>query len=1196
MERIKDILALDFSQDIKDVINVEDQNESEIQYEVENYIITETISDFFNKFINQYQSNIKETGVWISGFYGSGKSYFGKMLGYLLENKTIKGTPFRERFIQRLKGLDNKNLLENSIRSLETYQSKIVFLDIAKQHTRQGFAWTLFSNFLRELGFLDNVFGYLEYLLFVQDNYKDFLKNVKNITGEDWLQLRKNSINVPKTIKKVLIGSDYFTESVYDDTKKYLEDKINSFNANLLKDELDIYLSKFPDNRVVFIIDELSEAILTEKVKLLDLEGISESLSALPMSRVWTIAIAQEYLDNLIESVQYVSHKEVNKVIDRFKLKISLSSDDIDTIIKERLLKKKDEGVSNLEEIFKKNSGEIIDLTTLKSKISTKTSTPDEFATYYPFHHYQFKLLNNFIQAVYTKTRVTERGLIIAIYSVLKEINKQNLFKFATAYNLADGAKQNIDSDLAKKFTSADQILKDKGHKSVNGAQLLKTIYFINESAQIEANTDNITKLYLNEYGGYYAIKPDIEKALNDLCDTNLLLNKNNSFAITSDLERAKIEEMKAIDVPLYDKKREFTVYLKRQDFIKDLSRIYFDSNNYGFNIATRQGEEIFKHTKKDVLKIQIESMYSIEPEKIDTYINQIKFEMNKSKDTAVLIPIMNKFKEIDRKITEIYRYKIMEDRYQNDNDLNLRAIIRDFSQNRDKREKEIDSLIAEAYHNGTIIYDFVEKKLNKDGFKQSFSQIQEKMISNTFTERIPVQFSEGDAVNILKTDSPSSLSSYLPDHPEARFFDSNGNFIGSGLRIIENINDEISQSYVSGTDLEDKFGKIPYGYDYAAIVVSLAAMMRAGRLSVRYNGRTIHDYHDPDIRNVFSISREFRKASYKAISSTITATQKQKLVDNLKELESDKILHIHFDYNTNELELAEIISNVSNHYLEQIEVYQRRENDFSFFFPNIYDDLKILREYSQKITADNFKETIERFLDNYSHYKQTINNIKKIIAFCEKDLENVKKYQKFVKQVKHEIDKVESIMQDNQVFSLIDDFNQKYNSSVFESFPDLEKIFQNIKDGYYRLMESEHEKMVASYLELQKTVQKYHQEIASISEHLNRDILDELNRIVHNAGKYVCDNLQITFDTKCENCHFSLNEIIFANQSADSKNREIENIGTQIKYPEPDRQPKEIRISIRRGKFSVSEYKTMLQEKINEADNLDKDSFVIIE
>ena len=242
MDKIKDILLLNFSEDIKDVINLEEQNEKEIQFEVENYIITDKIARHFDKFIQRYKSNIKETGIWISGFYGSGKSYFGKMLGYLLENKIINGTSFRERFIQRLNGLDNQDLLENSIHSLNAYQAKVIFLDIAKQHTGNSFSWTLFRNFLRRLGFLDDVFGFMEYGLFIKGEYPKFLENVKKITGNDWKELRKNPIDVSRTMRQVLVESQFLSSDDYKETKEYYDERIKSFDAARLKAEFVNYL------------------------------------------------------------------------------------------------------------------------------------------------------------------------------------------------------------------------------------------------------------------------------------------------------------------------------------------------------------------------------------------------------------------------------------------------------------------------------------------------------------------------------------------------------------------------------------------------------------------------------------------------------------------------------------------------------------------------------------------------------------------------------------------------------------------------------------------------------------------------------------------------------------------------------------------------------------------------------------------
>ena len=156
MSKINEILTLDLHEDIKNVIDLEDHSELEIQQELESYIVTEGIGVHLYNFTNQFTSNIKETGVWISGFYGSGKSYFGKMLGYIIANLMINGTPARDRFIPRLKGVTDEGLIENSIRNLGSINSLVIFLDVAKQNTDRGLSFTLFTNLLKN-GMLQTV-------------------------------------------------------------------------------------------------------------------------------------------------------------------------------------------------------------------------------------------------------------------------------------------------------------------------------------------------------------------------------------------------------------------------------------------------------------------------------------------------------------------------------------------------------------------------------------------------------------------------------------------------------------------------------------------------------------------------------------------------------------------------------------------------------------------------------------------------------------------------------------------------------------------------------------------------------------------------------------------------------------------------------------------------------------------------------
>ena len=158
--KVKEILTIDLSEDIKNVIDLEDISEKEIQSEIENYIVTDGLTKEYADFVSIYTSNILETGVWISGFYGSGKSYFGKLLGYMISNRIIAGTPARERIIQRFTGINDEALVKNALARLDAIKSRVVFLDIAKQDTSKGLAFSLFKNFLRSLELPENEHGF----------------------------------------------------------------------------------------------------------------------------------------------------------------------------------------------------------------------------------------------------------------------------------------------------------------------------------------------------------------------------------------------------------------------------------------------------------------------------------------------------------------------------------------------------------------------------------------------------------------------------------------------------------------------------------------------------------------------------------------------------------------------------------------------------------------------------------------------------------------------------------------------------------------------------------------------------------------------------------------------------------------------------------------------------------------------------
>src|SRR6516225_8016223 len=95
MRTIDDLLTRDLSRKIEEIIQVDQADEQSVYDEITEYIATDSIREQYHqlfKAIADAPSDPHEgIGVWISGFFGSGKSSFAKYLGYSLQNRTFRG-------------------------------------------------------------------------------------------------------------------------------------------------------------------------------------------------------------------------------------------------------------------------------------------------------------------------------------------------------------------------------------------------------------------------------------------------------------------------------------------------------------------------------------------------------------------------------------------------------------------------------------------------------------------------------------------------------------------------------------------------------------------------------------------------------------------------------------------------------------------------------------------------------------------------------------------------------------------------------------------------------------------------------------------------------------------------------------------------------------------------------------------------
>ena len=290
MTKIKDILARHVNDDIKSVIDLNQQDEKDVLDELNGFILTESLAKHLADFCDFYTSNTLQTGLWLSGFYGSGKSYFSKMIGFLLKNPVIMGTSFRNRFANKLVGLSDAALLQNSINELGRTQNHVVLFDAAKATGNHGIAYMMMAAFLKSLGLNDDWVGVIEFNLLMSGRYSQFCDEVQKRYGQTWQVRRSNMDQVYDTLEEVMTDGGFCSQRAFDEMRDAAKVRIADYDANRLQEDLHRYLEHDLDKRVVFMIDEVSEAITQGKINVLDLEGVAEA-TWVSGQRIWLIAI-----------------------------------------------------------------------------------------------------------------------------------------------------------------------------------------------------------------------------------------------------------------------------------------------------------------------------------------------------------------------------------------------------------------------------------------------------------------------------------------------------------------------------------------------------------------------------------------------------------------------------------------------------------------------------------------------------------------------------------------------------------------------------------------------------------------------------------------------------------------------------------------------------------------------------------------
>jgi len=1198
--KITDLFKMNFEEEIEAVIKVGEYSEKSATEEIKNYIVTDQIAKNIDKFIDYYSADRKDTGIWLSGFYGSGKSYLAKIIGYLLADPSLMGVEARELFKSRLAGLDEKALLENKIQGLSKYKTKTISFDVSGESLTGTFYKKLLLNFIKSIGLPKNYIGYIEYQLMKTNNYKEFLDIADQISkdkmGEDWKTARTNKMYAPIIIKEA--WSQINGDIDVDNTIESIHDLIDQIDADQLVEELDSFLKMNNDfDRIMFIIDEVSEALDKDHIELAELRGTAQHLSQDEQSRFWFIATAQEKLDNVL-SKKNINQNDLNIITDRFQHKIHLSSAQVDKVIKERVLAKTDEGQEELREFYQEKNGSINSLANLSGNFSTSIESEEEFISYYPFFNYQMRLLKNFLYSVFQQAQSggSERGMLITVDRLLKNEDsfKEEIGKFVTGYQLCDYGFPMPQSELEEKFNQAKTDLEDEG-QNVDGAKLLKTIYFLEKSEDLKRTTDNITKLYNDELRYIGEIKEDFNKSLESLSEKNYLLKENEEYKITSDIEENMMEEMNQIEDNWENRVEIVREKIKKLSFITKFSTNRLDNKTY--NIAIRDEKENLLSSKKGEVTLVVYNILNLD-EDIERELDNFK---NKyiDLDEALLVPAPKYQNRIDKLARSIFKHNQMINRYRGTTDEEKEKVINSFTTIVNNQEGELENLIEDSYNNSWLIYDFNEQKLDKNSLDSEIDDIESKMIEKTFSKRLKESLDQGVAEKFLKVDS-KKLVKYCTSG-QFNFFDSDGTFVGENLRVVQEINDECkSKDGRTGSGLVDKFNSKPYGWNIEDIMGTLAALMRAGNLKVRYEAQDYRDYNEPKIHKIFTNTNEFKSAKFYTVIVGLPGAKKQKVVDLLLEIDSKNTVQV--NYNQNDFEVIDKIRKLASSYVSKFSRLENKVNNN--LIENDRNDIKLLKDFAARNIVDsNLEDVADDFINNSDQFKAAVKYIDNLEYFIDNNYLDYKNKSKFIDDVEQQIDQNSNKELVTEIKELINHFHQVEENGVIENYDNLVEKFNDIRQKFNELFKiyfDELQEAAEKLLEASKSKQK---EIEDVSIEANRDFYSQLKRYIESNQRLLEKEFNLSeTEAKDKATNSTLKEIQQATALKGYNTQDVKAFVPELPTPEPPAggddepvpEPKVYNLTLKARTNNVQHIKRQLEKVVEELEQEDYDEINI--
>lgn len=545
---IKDMFAKDIDRDIQGVIIVGQGEDTNVKQELEEYVVTRELLKHFTAFFEAYKKGITgtttEIGVWISGFFGSGKSHFLKILSYILDNTEVAGKKAIEYFKEDNKIADAMVLADMKL-AAETPSDVVLFnIDSKSDSNSKQNKDAIVNVFLKVFNEMQGFCGSLPHLADLESQltdvgkYDDFKKAFEEEYDAEWTESRHKFDFIQDHVVEALVKIDFMSEAA---ARNWCEKATEPYRISIedFARRVKAYIDKKGNNHhVVFMVDEVGQYIGDDSNLMLNLQTVREELSKECKGKAWVIVTSQQDVDSIMK----VKGNDFSKIQGRFSTRLALSSANVDEVIKKRILDKNETGSQTLRLLYEQKATIIKNLIVFNDGVEKKLyADENDFSAVYPFVPYQFNLLASVLTSIRThgasgKHLSEGERSMLALFKEsadkIKMLSEGAIVPFHRFYDALENFLDHSHRSVISRAYDNNKINPEKKMEDVFAINVLKTLFMIKYVLEIEANVENITSLMISDIDDdRIDLKEKVEEALKIL-QRQMLVQKNGSIYV----------------------------------------------------------------------------------------------------------------------------------------------------------------------------------------------------------------------------------------------------------------------------------------------------------------------------------------------------------------------------------------------------------------------------------------------------------------------------------------------------------------------------------------------------------------------------------------------------------------------------------------------------------------------------------------